>query len=818
MADTLFTQLPVAVALTGSEVVPVDQPNANPPGTFTTKRTTTGEIARTLSPTNAVNVILVTDTAHAIAVSERASLLSFSNVAPMAATLPASGVGSAFANPAWFCQIENRGTAALTISPSGTTTIDGASSLVLTQDQGVVIAVGPDNNWYTQRGAGLTALTAVTSVGLAAPGIFTVSGSPVTNTGTLTFTLNTQAANLVWAGPTTGAAAAPSFRSLVTADLPMIGAAGTYGSATAVPVITTDATGRVSGATTAAIVPGSIGSVAASSLLGNATGAPAAATSISIGATFAFSGTTIQTTAGTGDVTWAANSYATTIALNAVTYAKFQQVAALSLVGNSTNATANAAAITAASDGQVMRRSGTAIGFGAVDLTSANAVSGALPAANGGTGLSLYAVGDLVYASGTTTLARLADVATGNALISGGVGVAPLWGKIGLTTHVSGTLPVANGGTGATTATAYAVLCGGTTTTSPFQSIASVGTAGQILTSNGAGALPTFQNSPGAPSGVLSNVGISASVAASALTITLTTAAGATPSATDIVSVPYRSSTEGTGTITQKSITSSLSLTISSGSTIGFISATAARAWLVVFDDAGTDRLGLINCRSGNNVYPLAGYGVASSTAEGGAGGADSAQVFYTGTAVTTKAYTVLGYMEWSAGLTTAGTWAIVPTRIEVMRAGVRLPGMTVQQAETLDVTTRTTTSATLVTTNITAALSPSSAANLVRITMAGGGDMSATNNTQGFDANRNGTSLITLLSLSRTFLASFVKQGAGAGVTPVTFGITDYPQSTSAVTYTLMHNASSGTATLGARDGGLNTEPTLFRAEEIMT
>ena len=41
-------------------------------------------------------------------------------------------------------------------------------------------------------------------------------------------------------------------------------------------------------------------------------------------------------------------------------------------------------------------------------------------------------------------------MATGNALISGGVNTAPSWGKIGLTTHVSGTLPVANGGTGIT--------------------------------------------------------------------------------------------------------------------------------------------------------------------------------------------------------------------------------------------------------------------------------------------------------------------------------------------------------------------------------
>lgn len=73
-------------------------------------------------------------------------------------------------------------------------------------------------------------------------------------------------------------------------------------------------------------------------------------------------------------------------------------------------------------------------------------------ATKGGTGQTSYAVGDLLYASTTTTLAKLADVATGNALISGGVSTAPSWGKIGLTTHVSGTLPVANGGTNASTA------------------------------------------------------------------------------------------------------------------------------------------------------------------------------------------------------------------------------------------------------------------------------------------------------------------------------------------------------------------------------
>jgi hypothetical protein len=55
-------------------------------------------------------------------------------------------------------------------------------------------------------------------------------------------------------------------------------------------------------------------------------------------------------------------------------------------------------------------------------------------------------------------------------------------------------LEVANGGTGRSSQTAYSVVCGGTGSTTAQQSVASVGTANQVLTSNGAGALPTFQD------------------------------------------------------------------------------------------------------------------------------------------------------------------------------------------------------------------------------------------------------------------------------------------------------------------------------------
>lgn len=63
----------------------------------------------------------------------------------------------------------------------------------------------------------------VTSVALALPvSVFTVSGSPVTTSGTLTGSFATQSANTVFSGPTTGGAATPTFRSLVATDIPLI--------------------------------------------------------------------------------------------------------------------------------------------------------------------------------------------------------------------------------------------------------------------------------------------------------------------------------------------------------------------------------------------------------------------------------------------------------------------------------------------------------------------------------------------------------------------------------------------------------------------
>ena len=88
-----------------------------------------------------------------------------------------------------------------------------------------------------------------------------------------------------------------------------------------------------------------------------------------------------------------------------------------------------------------------------------------------------------IAASGTSVhgLGTISTQAANNVTITGG------------TITAITDLAVADGGTGRDSAVAYAPICGGTTDTMPQQSVASVGSTGQVLTSNGAGALPTFQ-------------------------------------------------------------------------------------------------------------------------------------------------------------------------------------------------------------------------------------------------------------------------------------------------------------------------------------
>ncbi len=173
--------------------------------------------------------------------------------------------------------------------------------------------------------------------------------------------------------------------------------------------------------------------------------------------------------------------------------------------------TSGGTGLTTLTDGGVLLGSGTAdvtvtaVGTDGQELLGATGADPEFATLTSADGTIVFAVGpntlDLItggdVAISFPTDAGTATPALGVLTVAGGTNIATSGAGSTVTVAFSGTLPVASGGSGRTTSTAFAVICGGTAATTPHQSIASVGTAAQVLTSNGAGALPTFQDASG---------------------------------------------------------------------------------------------------------------------------------------------------------------------------------------------------------------------------------------------------------------------------------------------------------------------------------
>lgn len=170
--------------------------------------------------------------------------------------------------------------------PSGWTSLAGNNSgtQVLSENASGV------PSWLATSGTGT-----VTSVGLTAPAIFTVSGSPVTTAGSLAFTAVNESANTFWAGPTSGGATTPGFRAIVIGDFPTIGGNTVIGNGTGSGAVPTAlAMPSCSGAANALIWTSSTGfgcnsistnlpTISADNVLANATGGSAAPTGVPLG-------------------------------------------------------------------------------------------------------------------------------------------------------------------------------------------------------------------------------------------------------------------------------------------------------------------------------------------------------------------------------------------------------------------------------------------------------------------------------------------------------------------------------------------------------
>ena len=155
----------------------------------------------------------------------------------------------------------------------------------------------------------------------------------------------------------------------------------------------------------------------------------------------------------------------------------------------------------------MVNASGTQLEWNAIPLNQSTAVSGQLGAANGGTSLSSYTAGDMIYATGSTALSKLQIGATDYVLTSSGSApqyVAQSTLSVGYATTAGSatTATTATTATSATSATTATNIAGGIASQIPYQTGAGAtsfianGTAGRVLTSAGTG-VPTWSGISG---------------------------------------------------------------------------------------------------------------------------------------------------------------------------------------------------------------------------------------------------------------------------------------------------------------------------------
>jgi hypothetical protein len=377
------------------------------------------------------------------------------------------------------------------ISSSGGTTPNISISQATTSTNGYLSST--DWNTFNNKGSGT-----VTSVALSLPSIFTVTGSPVTTTGTLTGSLNSQTANIVFAGPSTGSPATPTFRALVSSDIPALNyvtavsgtspisvtsgytptvsisqasattngylsstdwntfnnkgsgtvtsitsttlsvggtsaiptinltsgivTAGTTGSSTLIPVITVDTYGRVTNVTTASNPQGTVTSVSGTGSVNGITltGTVTSSGSLTLGGALSGIGNSQLTNSTISGVALGGNLFNLTAGtgVSFSTGTTYNGSAAITI-----NATGSGGTVTsvAASGGT------TGLTFSGSPITTSGTITlgGTLGTGYGGTNLTTYTTGDILYASATNTLSKLAIGTNGYHLtVTSG---APVW-------------------------------------------------------------------------------------------------------------------------------------------------------------------------------------------------------------------------------------------------------------------------------------------------------------------------------------------------------------------------------------------------------
>ena len=325
----------------------------------------------------------------------------------------------------------NNGSSTLTMA--GNVTYAGAFTQTFTATGNTNVTLPTSG---TLVNTAVTTLSSLVSIGTVTTGTWNASliagtyGGTGVNNGSFTITLG---GNLTTSGAfnTTLTATAATSVTLPTSGTVMSSVTALPGAVTGTPSASNYLRGDGTWATTGTVT--SVGFTGGIISVATATTTPA----LTVAGT---SGGIVYFSSGT---TWASSA---ALAANAIVIGGGAGVApsttttgtgVITAIGNNVNTTSGLAtgAVTTLS-------SLSSIGTIATGVWNGTAIG----VAYGGTGLASYAVGDILYASGATTIAKLADVATGSVLVSGGVGVAPAYSATPTLTSL--TAAALYGGTG----------------------------------------------------------------------------------------------------------------------------------------------------------------------------------------------------------------------------------------------------------------------------------------------------------------------------------------------------------------------------------
>lgn len=290
----------------------------------------------------------------------------------------------------------------------------------------------------------------------------------------------------------------------------------------------------------------------------------------------------------------------------------------------------------------------------------------------GSANAQVLATSDFANTDGQTVTFIAGFTNTGSMTLDAGFGPQPLY-----VPSASGPIPMSGG----------EVVAGNTT-------VASWSVANSRFTLISAPALPT----PVTGIQVWANMAITSSVNAGALTISLTSANGAAISQSNPLYLPFYTSTLKDGKNSLIKLTSPLSLTIGSGNTLGVLNSTPFGLIVGIANNSGVYHLVVYNAYSNttlgsitrSDIAPLTTVGVGATTVIGGA--ANSALTVYSDFTSAAVPTTVVGYLRWSSGLPTAGSWTSAADVSQTFPASMTTPMRIVEK--TFAVLTSTTSGA----------------------------------------------------------------------------------------------------------------------------